>query len=198
MNERDLRSFLIVGEKPAKVVVTTDEGRQDVGIARNGVSWAQIAKSILALSPTLVECFNAQDQLLRAHRFDEQVKGPEGAFATPALIAGDPETMRLTHFANLLAQAYQFSIGKAFDKFVELADKQDARLAAVEARAERSEAEHRRLLRDMVREELEEADAIRAEAEATAAQHGTPENILSAFATNIAAGAVAKNGAVKP
>lgn len=198
MNERDLRSFLIVGEKPAKVVVTTDEGRQEVGIARNGVSWAQIAKTILSLSPTLVECFNSQEQLLRAHRFEEQVKGPEGAFATPALIAGDPETMRLTHFANLLAQAYQFSIGKAFDKFVELADKQDARLAQVEARAERSENEHRRLLREMVREELEEADALRAEAEAAASQSGTPEAIATSFLTNLAVGSAAKNGAVKP
>lgn len=195
MNERDLRSFLIVGEKPAKVIVTTDEGRQEIGVARNGVSWAQIAKSILSLSPSLVECFNAQDQLLRAHRFEEQVKGPEGAFATPALIASDPETMRLTHFANLLAQAYQFSIGKAFDKFVELADKQDARLAQVEARAERSENEQRRLLRDMVRQELEEADAIRAEAEEAASQNGSPENILAAFAKNAVAGAAVKNGA---
>jgi hypothetical protein len=47
MDERALRSFLIVGEKPARVVVTTDEGRQEVGVARNGVSWAQIAKTIL-------------------------------------------------------------------------------------------------------------------------------------------------------
>jgi hypothetical protein len=198
MNERELRSFLIVGEKPARVVVTTDEGRQEVGVARNGVSWAQIAKTILSLSPTLVECFNAQDQLLRAHRFDDSPKGPEGAFATPALIAGDPETQRLTHFANLLAQAYQFSIGKAFDKFVELADKQDARLATIEARLERTDAENRRLLRDMIRSELEEVEALREEAEQAAAAAASPENIASAFLTNMAVGAAQKNGASKP
>lgn len=198
MNERELRSFLIVGEKPARVVVTTDEGRQEVGVARNGVSWAQIAKTILSLSPSLVECFNDKDQLLRAHRFEEQVKGPEGAFATPALIAGDPETMRLTHFANLLAQAYQFSIGKAFDKFVELADKQDARLATIEARLERTDAENRRLLRDMIRSELEEVEALREEAEQAAAAATSPENIASAFLTNMAVGAAQKNGAPKP
>lgn len=198
MNERDLRSFLIVGEKPAKIVVTTDEGRQEVGVARNGVSWAQIAKSILSLSPSLVECFNDKEQLLRAHRFEESVKGPEGAFATPALIASDPETMRLTHFANLLAQAYQFSIGKAFDKFVELADKQDARMANLEGRFERSEAENRRLLREMIQAEMAEAEALREEAEAAAATQGSPEQIVGAFMTNLAAGAAVKNGAPKP
>src|SRR5687768_4132416 len=107
--EKKIRSFLVSTPRPAKVVVrTAEDDVHEIGPAKGGVSWSGIARSIVALNPKTIEVFNEAGKLERATRCDEDEKPAPDVVIPPAL-SSDPETARLTHFANLLFRAQQFS-----------------------------------------------------------------------------------------
>ena len=84
----------------------------------------------------------------------------------------------LSHFANLVHRAYQHSTELAFTKLVELVERIDARSDAIEARLERTEAEHRRTLREQVEDAFDRAEEMAAGA---GAEGDFKQQMIAAF-----------------
>lgn len=182
VDEKELRSFLVKMPRPAKVVVKTED--DDVHELQpptgKGSSWANVAHSIAALDPSIVECHDAEGKLLRATRCQEAKLVTQNA-ATLPIIHSDPETARLTHFANLLHRAYEFSTEVAFTRMTELYGMNNERMMALEARLERTEANYRREMKERLDEAFDHADELVEAAEKQAAQ-GAPSDPLTQFA----------------
>lgn len=182
IDEKVLRSELVKQPRPAKIVVTTeDDEQQEVrGAGKSGVTWAAVSRTILALNPKMVSLFDESGALLRAVNAESSlVETPERAAAPtlPASIAhlhSDPETARLVHFANLLADAYKFATGVAFAKIAELSQHATDRMVALEGRLERAEQNYRREMQERIDDAFDEADAIR-----EAAKRGDAEGAQS-------------------
>ncbi len=166
-----LRSFLVASPRPAKILVTTGDGeKQEILPPKGlgGVTWAGVARSIETLDPVVVECFDEETKLIRAQRFDAGTKDtPEGAI--PEILKRDAESARLALFAQLLSQAYKFSVETAFTKMVDIFERLDARQERVERRLEHAEGQYRKVMQDRVEEALDEADEIAKQAEQTKA-----------------------------
>jgi hypothetical protein len=181
IDERVLRSELVKQPRPAKIIVTTeDDEQQEVrGAGKSGVTWAAVSRTILALNPKMVSLFDESGALLRAVNADSgtvETPGPSAA-SIPASIAHlhtDPETARLVHFANLLADAYKFATGVAFTKIAELSQHATDRMVALEGRLERAESNYRREMQERIEDAFDEADAIR-----DAAKRGDAEGAQS-------------------
>jgi hypothetical protein len=161
-----LRSFLVASPRPAKILVTSGDGEQQEVLPPKGVggvTWAGVARTIETLDPASVECFDAEDKLIRAQRFDAQVKdGPE----LPAVLARDAESARVALFAQHIAAAYRFSVETAFTKMVEMFERSDARQERLEARLERVEGAYRRTMQERIDEAFDEAEEAAKQAEA--------------------------------
>jgi hypothetical protein len=180
MDEKTLRSELVRQPQPARVLVRTSDGDQEVaGAGKNGRTWASVARTIMALEPELVQLFDEQGTLLRA------VNAEQSVVEVPATAAGagysaplhsDPETARLTNFANLLSYAWRFSTGLAFQKIVELQQQQNDRAIMLEQRLERAEANYRREMKERIEDAFDEAEAMR-----EAAQRGDAAGARSIF-----------------
>lgn len=182
VDEKELRSFLVKMPRPAKVLVKTedDDVHELLPPTGKGSSWANVAHSIAALDPTIVECHDAEGKLLRATRCEESKLATTEA-ATLPVMHSDPETARITHFANLLHRAYQFSTEVAFNKMTELYGMNNDRMMALETRLERSEANYRREMQTRLDEAFDRADALAEEAERQA-KEGAPGDPLTMFA----------------
>lgn len=181
IDEKELRSTLVKQPQPARILVRTQDGEDhDVaGAGKGGRTWAAVARTIMALEPELVQLFDEQGTLLRAvHKDQANVDAP----ATPAAaysaspLHADPETARLVHFANLLADAWRFSTGIAFQKIVELQQQQTDRAIAAENRMERIEAARQREMKERMEDLYDEAEAMR-----EAAQRGDAAGARSIF-----------------
>jgi hypothetical protein len=188
VDEKELRSFLVKIPRPAKVLVRTedDDLHELQPPTGKGSSWANVAHSIAALEPALVECHDAEGKLLRATRCTEsalQTTRPE----TLPVLHTDPETARLTHFANLLHRSYEFSTGLAFTKMVELYTLNNERMMAVEARLERSEANFRREMQQRLDEAFDRAEELAEDAQQKAG--GDP---VTEFVKGLSQGAAEK------
>lgn len=193
-----LRSFLVASPRPAKILVTSGDGEQQEVLPPKGiggVTWAGVARSIDTLDPSKVECFDAEDKLIRAQNFDAQTKdGPE----LPAVLARDAESARVALFAQHIAAAYKFSVETAFTKMVEMFERSDARQERLEARLERVEGAYRRTMQERIDEAFDEADAVAKEAEEQKADPAAA--IMQSFMGGAAQGAAQKtpNGKGNP
>jgi len=114
------RKFLMQQPRPVKVRLhVTGEPQPRVMALQPGVPWAKFADSIDALQPRIIECLDAEGQMLRAH--NSELEPPdEGALeeddpTAPVLSDGPLET-----FARLLADAHRTSSERSF-QFVETA-----------------------------------------------------------------------------
>lgn len=152
-----IRGFLIQKPKPHSVRVTTDGDEQEVEIGR---SWAKTADTIAALEPEKIQCFNASGVLLRAISADSEDAQRSDAAEIPEGLKGDTNALMITHFANLLHRAYQFSAEIAFTKMVEVFDINNQRSESIEKRLERTESQNRRLVEDQIDAEFERAEEI--------------------------------------
>lgn len=84
--------------------------------------WGEIAASIEALSPNLIELLDAKGKLIRAATAD-QFMAEEPSDEAKGILPGQqstPEMAMLCLFAKLLSEAYRHSTTVAFDKMVDL------------------------------------------------------------------------------
>lgn len=159
-----MRSFLIRQPNPATIRLTVREGETKDIVPKRRQSWSKIAETIVAFAPELVECLDEQANIIRAVR-PQSTPELSDAPDPPKIISEDPETARLTHFANLLHRAYEHSTIVAFSKLIELVERLDARAEAVEARLERAETAYRRQVQSQLDDAFNRADELLAEGE---------------------------------
>lgn len=193
--EKKIRAHLVSTPRPAKIVVKTEADEvHEFGPAKGGMTWSGIARSILALEPKTIEVYNEAGRIERAMRCDEDEKpAASNEVATPAVLNADPETARLTHFANLLFRATQFATDKAFDKMTELFETVSDMHASTNARLERVEQAYRRSLQDRLDEEFERVKEMKEEAEQ---QNGATHPLIDMAEAFVQGAAQAKaNGA---
>lgn len=195
-----IRGFLLVHPKPVTVRVTVDDG--DPEVLKPGKSYAKLAETIEALGATLVECLDAQGNILRAMKVDEDVATRSEAAPVPDGLKADPHALMLTHFANLLHRAYEHSTEIAFGKMVELVDKMNDRADGIEARLERAEAQNRRMLLDQTDAEIERAEERAEQAAAAGGEGALGDQLVQSFLAgqlqrNTGANGHAGNGAPK-
>jgi hypothetical protein len=98
--------------------------------------WATVAKDIETFEPTKVQALNDGDEVLRVFVREVPASAPANEAPLPAVVSDDPETVRLTHFANLLARAYENGnefMSKVTELLIQRSDRTEERLERVEA-----------------------------------------------------------------
>lgn len=181
ISPRSIRTFLIGAPRPAIIRLTAGGQTQDMAY-RRGQSWTRLAESIHAVSPELIECLDDEQNIIRAIRPENSPELSESAPEPPRVLTDDPETARLTHFANLLHRAYEHSTVVAFSKLIELVERIDARSDAIEARLERTEGAYRRAIQSQVDDAFERADELLEQGE----QGDQLQRVIGAFAQGVA------------
>lgn len=157
--KESIRLWLLAKPRAVSLRVTCGGKVSTFGVAPNQ-SWAQIAASLEAMEPELIETLDAAGNVQRAVRpeafDDEETPGEAAPAPAPALL--DAESARFTLVANLLAQAHAAS----FQALVELANANTRRAEA----AERTAATYERLRRQEL-DDREDALADREEQQQT-------------------------------
>lgn len=157
-----IRTFLLKKPRPDIVRVTTTGGEtKEVHIEEDRVRWADVARTVANLSPGIIQAENSAEEVLRIEKISE-------AYAAPVDVAPaihpvlpphtDPETARLHHFSTLLAHAWEFSTGLAFNKLADQQEREARRMEAIEQRLERTEAAYRAEFHARVRDQLNGMD----------------------------------------
>lgn len=188
-----IRGFLICQPKPARIEVIVDGEPQELKVQNR--SYQKLAETIAAMDAESLKCFDAEGKVLRVMRLEDEDARRSDAAEIPAALATDPETARLTHFANLIHRAYEHSTEVAFNKMVEVFDRINDRSAGIEARLERAEAYSRRLRDEQVEDAFERAAEI-----AEAAGQGGNDAFMNQMAEAFLSGRLQRktNGASKP
>lgn len=150
-----IRGWLLRRPRPACVRVTDSEGEShDVDIPSGRVRWRDVAEQLEGLDPVRLEALSSDDKTLRIEKFGESKGAPEpvpvaapaperyASQVVPAALSGDPETVRLTHFANLLADAHRegyAGMRGAIDALTGIVRSQDARYEGLSKRLDETE-----------------------------------------------------------
>jgi hypothetical protein len=152
-----IRKFLMRQPRAAIVrLKSTGSPVQEIRPSRTS-SLSKLSDTIFAVAPDLIELYDAEEKLIRAQKTDVEPDLSTDSPKTPAVLTSDPETARLSHFASLLAKAYEHSTTVAFAKLVELVERIDSRSDALEQRLERTEMSYRKVLYDQIAEAQREA-----------------------------------------
>ncbi len=191
MNAGKIRGFLLRNPKPAAVRLTVGDGEPQV--IKPGRSFSKTAETIEAIGPELIECLDKDGQLLRAMRDDAEAQRSDAA-PIPEALTKDPETARLTHFADLLHRAYMFSTEIAFNKLSDVLERVNDRSDSIEQRLERVEARNRQLLQEQVDSALDRADELVEKA----AEESTGGDLLQNMASSFLAGKMQNSGKTAP
>lgn len=139
---------------------------QEIKPPRGNQSWVQVAETIEALNPYVIEAYDENGGLIRAIRDDQEGYDEDDSPSTtqvsaeadiPSALATDPETARLTHFANLLYRSNRFAMEIAFTKMVQLFELSEQRSQSIESRLERTETAYRRALQQQVDDAFDQA-----------------------------------------
>ena len=188
-----IRKFLLRQPRAAMVKLQSSQGTQEIRPSRTG-SLSKMSDSIFAMSPDVIELYDADGKLLRAMRTDADGEVSADTPKPPTALSTDPETARLQYFSQLLAHAYEFSVSVAFNKLVDLVERIDSRSDALEQRLERTEAAYRGTLLQQLRDAQEEAEEVLA----TAAEQETekPSSEKEAFLSALLQGRM--EGAAQP
>jgi hypothetical protein len=148
MNALAIRRFLLRQPRPARLRLTLSTGDVQemnfAGASKLQAEWSKVAESIAAIGPELIEVLTAEGSLARAVRPAAEPSASDSGPDPPKVLSDDPETARLTHFANLIHRAYEHSTVVAFGKLVELVERIDARSDSIEQRLERTESAYRK------------------------------------------------------
>lgn len=186
-----VRTWMLHSPKPALVRAhLQDDDYRDVPCKG---PWSRVAATIEALEPVMLEAYDEKGVLIRARKMiAPAAKVDDSAPDVPPPLTSDPETARLTHFANLLYRAHVHSKDVAFDKLLDLVDRLDARSARQDERLERLENAYRRMLRDQLARE-EEAAAELLEKAAEAQEEASGGGMGAAFVQSMLAGQAAQN-----
>lgn len=176
-----IRLWLLVHPRAVSLRLTTGGKQSTVAIAANQ-SWAQIAGSVEAMAPDLIETLDANGNVGRACRpadFDDSDEDQAETTPAPATLVLDGESARFTLVANLLAQAHQ----KSFDALIELANANARRAEALERTAATYERNRQRDLDDredriIEKEEVAEQNPLQQLAGAVMGGMGMAQNVV--------------------
>ena len=167
-----LRSWCMKRPRPDGVRLGFSDGTDKYLPRTNEQSWQEIAETIAALGPSLIECVKADGTVIRAKQADDMGREDRardnGRVPLPTALHSDPETARLCYTADLLHRAYQHATDVAFDKvlaaydtsfarLVDLVEKIGERSDAIERRLERTETAYRREVNERLEDALERA-----------------------------------------
>jgi hypothetical protein len=133
MNAAQIKTWCLPKPRPTVLRVTVGKKVDVVHCA--GQTWATLGRTVEAMQPDLIEALNDEGHLLRALRpadFGDDEEAKPETDLTPPASAYDPETVRFTLVANLLADAYKHANETAFDKLVAIADVGARRAEALE------------------------------------------------------------------
>jgi hypothetical protein len=152
LSAQNLRKWFLRQPHAETIRMTVGDGViQEIKPTRNQ-SWAKISETVHAIAPELIELLDKDDRIIRAMRPGEETESNTSAPTPPAPITTDPETARLTHFANLIHRAYEHSVNVAFEKMASLMEAMNQRSDSIEARLERAEAAYRRVAADQLKD----------------------------------------------
>jgi hypothetical protein len=182
VNARTIRGWLLQRPKPSMLRLTTGDGEPQE--LRPAKSFAKTAETIEALNPELIEALDDKGRLIRATSLREPESDTTPA-VVPTSLSEDPETARLTHFANLIARAYEHSTDVAFQKLVDVVERIGDRSEAIEQRLERAEAAWRREVNRQIDDAFDRAE----EREERAAEAAAPD-LGTQLAQNFLGGAL--------
>lgn len=206
MDHAEIRFWLLRMPRPVSLRLTRQGVASPLAIPHGG-SWMQLARSIHALQPELLECLDGSGALIRATRpleeYDpESLDDPEeattiararAAAPVPSAVSSDPETARFELFARLYSDGVKHATEQAragtevaFAKLCDIADIMGKRGEALE----RSLATTERLLHQAWRENAELAGEVQ-----NAQQQDPITGIIGAMTEGMN---MAKNGAAKP
>jgi hypothetical protein len=132
MTPEEMRAWLLIQPRPAYLQITAaDHSSHRLDIA-NGVHWIQVAQSVMALDPEVVECFAADGKTLRVIKPKEKRGADDDDDDDEVIEVSDPETQRLVVFARLIAEAYRHSTDVAFAKMVDIVEAATRRQESLE------------------------------------------------------------------
>jgi len=118
MNVPAIRAWLMLQPRPKTIRVTSEGASPQKIEIDDGTRWVQVAQSLGALQPELIECLALDGSVIRAMRpaelDEEEPEEDDGA----DVVVQDPESARLIIFARLIAEAYRHSTDVAFDKMI--------------------------------------------------------------------------------
>lgn len=175
MSTSRIRGFLLQHPKPHSIRVTGDGEPETI---KPGKSFARTAETIAAKDVSLVECLDANGDILRAMDLDGQEATRSAAAPIPEGIAQDPTALLTAHFANLIHRAYEHSTEIAFNRMVDLVERMGARAEAIEQRLERAEKAYRAAIEDQIEDAFERA---REQAEKREGSDALADNLATAF-----------------
>jgi hypothetical protein len=197
MDAGSLRTWLLKQPRPSTLRIVTDNGTSQKVPCPEGVRWTEVAASVMAVRPELIEAYSDDGAMLRAVRPDEEQddEDEETEAATPDVIDvpanADAESQRLIIFARLISDAYRHSADVAFDKLAALFD----------AVVHRSEAQEKtisaldRLMQKMLLEKVAAAGAGRGGGESEDGGELTIESLIQSFMQGKLQGAAANGTA---
>ncbi len=133
MSAREIRAWLLRQPRPATLRVRSADGA-DHELEIGSQSWAQVAESVEALEPEVIEALDTNGKLLRATRPADEAERPTSAPSVPARSVGAvaPEHALFAEFARHLAEAYRHSTEVAFERIVSLFDAMNQRSEAAD------------------------------------------------------------------
>lgn len=201
MNAHSIRYWLVRRPQPTTIKVYAGEQVSELSRAE-GQTWSDLANTIEALDPDKIEVYNAANKLIRACRSDDEEVEAAADAATggkPKAVSYDAETERMKVFATLLAEAYKFAVGVAFDRLTDMLNSNVQQTGNLWRTLEQSNRMMARVNQELVDQALEVAE----EKIETAHANADPAvNLLGHFLTGQAQGAAeaAKktNGAKAP
>lgn len=120
MTSQQLRYWLQRKPMPVKILIYNGETAKEYekDAAQN---WGDVARTIISMEADRIEVFDAKNKIVRACRLDGEEDEQQAATAGPKA-PYDAETERMRVIATLIAEAYKFAVGVAFEKLVGILD----------------------------------------------------------------------------
>lgn len=164
-----IRQWLLQNPRPSMVRVQTLSGEVHMVACAPNCRWASVAATIAALDPATIQALGEGEEVLRAERCvpgevtsSPSLSGPELPRASSVAIHSmDPQVQLMSHFANLLADAYRDSNAMQLKMF----ELMSQRTESIERRLERTESAYQAEFRARVETQLQnvEDDDLRSE-----------------------------------
>jgi len=130
---QELRSWLMKHPRPASLRLSTN-GESRILAVPAKVVWAELASSVAALAPELIEALDNSGTILRlvqpSAAIDDSEFEPEPARTAP--ISRDPAVANMHAIAEIIAGAYRHSTEIAFNRMVDLFEAVNRRSESLE------------------------------------------------------------------
>jgi len=209
-----LRSWLMKRPRPVMLRLhLADDVVQEMARAE-GQSWQDMADSIAAMEPLVVEVLDKDGKLLRAMKPQEEDGDGKRVrdnrtVPLPSALHTDPETARICYMADLLHRAYQHSTdvayeqtraayGTAFERLIDLVERIDSRSTAIETRLERTERAYQQSLQAQIDDAFEQAEQAGIAAAAAQNEGDFESMMLKSFMGGMQSGRAEKGPQKKP